>query len=228
MSWQAPKTDWDSSQQGVSGNDFNRIEGNSLYLYNNLTWVPVESNYYIHISANPNLIGGDAVPASECVPIKKYVKGFDTNDNAGAPVDVPLQATRFVLPASLDITAGFSSNITAGDKIYLYIVNESYLVTGETNYFREGQAVQMFIEDTINPEGPGERKKGYPAFITKSWDISAPINAWAAEITGKFAGVSVDNGIIYYQSESYTAVDENYITVIQPNVFEFNHAVLGY
>ena len=32
--WQAPKIDWHpSNEEGVSGEDFNRIEGNTLYLY---------------------------------------------------------------------------------------------------------------------------------------------------------------------------------------------------
>ena len=31
--WQTPKTDWDSSQQGIGDGDFNRIEGNTQFLY---------------------------------------------------------------------------------------------------------------------------------------------------------------------------------------------------
>jgi hypothetical protein len=33
MAFQAPKTDWDTNQQGVLHTDFNRIEGNSLALW---------------------------------------------------------------------------------------------------------------------------------------------------------------------------------------------------
>jgi hypothetical protein len=33
MAWQTPKTDWTPSQQGVSNTDFNRIEGNTAFLY---------------------------------------------------------------------------------------------------------------------------------------------------------------------------------------------------
>ena len=35
MAWQTPKTDWGINQQGVEDTDFNRIEGNTQWLYDN-------------------------------------------------------------------------------------------------------------------------------------------------------------------------------------------------
>jgi len=37
MAWETPKIDWSSlTSEGVQGDDFNRIEGNTLYLYNQI------------------------------------------------------------------------------------------------------------------------------------------------------------------------------------------------
>lgn len=45
MAWQTPKTDYTTTQQGVTGSDFNRIEGNLEHLY-------TYGNSLIKVSAN--------------------------------------------------------------------------------------------------------------------------------------------------------------------------------
>lgn len=45
MTWQNPKTNWGAfpAQDGLKNSDYNRIEGNTLYLYNVLSGMPAKS-----------------------------------------------------------------------------------------------------------------------------------------------------------------------------------------
>jgi len=66
-----PKTDWNSSQQGVSSNDFNRIEGNTQYLYDVRRYTSWGSPYFVDV-------GFDA--HNENVKDIAYEIGDATND----------------------------------------------------------------------------------------------------------------------------------------------------
>ena len=127
--WQTPKTDWSASQeQGVSGADFNRIEGNAEYLYEN-------TDGFIRLSSSsmsPWEIGvitsgpamGDFI--AETAIIQR------------APVLIPPSHKVLLMRANwwhqmgstTGITTKASFDLTGGSGLLIYNMDQSFFDTG--------------------------------------------------------------------------------------------------
>ncbi len=97
-SWTTPKTDWNSSQQGVTDTDFNRIEGNTQYLYE--------------------------TPALDLTSIIAHIGGVDSNSGTSAVASFTRKGNTVFLnqPADIDIL------IDSAGAVELYLGDELSLL----------------------------------------------------------------------------------------------------